>query len=424
MSIRDRLDRLAQYGMLQSAGPRTGTEREGEGEGELPDYFTPVSNEGGTTQLRRMEFSPDHRHGSFRPARLCRSAVEDLPLLLPDEQPPETWSDLVFVDLETTGLSTGAGTYAFLVGMCYLADDRVVLEQFFMADPADEPALLTAVADRLARFNHLSTFNGKRFDLPLLSHRYLMHRLPQLRSFAGHHDLLHPARAVWRETLSSCALASLETNCLGVRRDGDVPGSEVPERYFLYLHEGRFSPLEAVMQHNVCDLLSCITLLQCMLQRAQTAESCHHPTENLALARRADRAGDEERARNHFERALQLASSRGGFERAARAASLWHKRARRWDDALRIWRQMVQRSENSRWGELADPFAHVELAKYFEHQTHRFDLALRYTERAIVMVRRAVQAGLKSPDALDDLHHRRNRLQRRLGIPSADSPHA
>ncbi|HZC29989.1 MAG TPA: hypothetical protein VE261_00620, partial [Gaiellaceae bacterium] len=41
-------------------------------------------------------------------------------------QPPRRWEDILFLDTETTGLSSGAGTYVFLLGTAYIADGELV----------------------------------------------------------------------------------------------------------------------------------------------------------------------------------------------------------------------------------------------------------------------------------------------------------
>ena len=48
--------------------------------------------------------------------------------------------DVLFLDTETTGLSGGAGTIAFQVGLGYLAPAGFVVEQFLMRDYPDEEA--------------------------------------------------------------------------------------------------------------------------------------------------------------------------------------------------------------------------------------------------------------------------------------------
>src|SRR4029077_10176963 len=66
----------------------------------------------------------------------------------------------IFFDLETTGLSGGAGTYAFLVGCGWFDDGGgFVTRQYLLASIADERCLLTLVAGELARAGVLVSFN-------------------------------------------------------------------------------------------------------------------------------------------------------------------------------------------------------------------------------------------------------------------------
>src|SRR5690606_11805408 len=114
----------------------------------------------------------------------------------------------VFLDLETTGLGRGTGTYAFLVGIGRFLGDHFVVRQYFMRSYPDEPAVLAAVQAELEDAAGLITFNGRSFDWPLLETRATLNRmrLPLL----PHLDLLHPARRVWRPITDSCRLGDLE----------------------------------------------------------------------------------------------------------------------------------------------------------------------------------------------------------------------
>src|SRR6266545_7497786 len=104
----------------------------------------------------------------------------------------------VFFDLETTGLSGGAGTYAFLVGCGrFGTDGAFVTRQFVMTRYADERPLLEAVAGELAGAGALVSFNGKSFDAPVFETRYLFHRLKWIAAELPHIDALHPARRFW-----------------------------------------------------------------------------------------------------------------------------------------------------------------------------------------------------------------------------------
>ena len=167
----------------------------------------------------------------------------------------------LFLDTETTGLSGGAGTVAFLVGAAWVEDEELVTEQYILGDHSDEPEMLLRLGELLKRFDTAVTFNGKTFDMPLLESRYTLCRLRDHWRELDQLDLLHPARRVWKLRLQSCRLAHLEERVLGVRRENDLPGSEAPERFFRYLQTGDFSLLEEVIAHNLQDVITLAVLL-------------------------------------------------------------------------------------------------------------------------------------------------------------------
>ena len=170
----------------------------------------------------------------------------------------------VFFDLETTGLSGGAGTSAFLVG-CGRFDDEggFVTEQHLLVEPEGERSMLQTVAETLGRAGALVSFNGKSFDRPLLETRYLFHRLEPPCSTLPHVDVLHPARRFWGNNAggatlfgqSTCSLLVLERQVLGVRRADDVPGFEIPMRYFQFVRSGDVRLLTPILEHNRRDLI-------------------------------------------------------------------------------------------------------------------------------------------------------------------------
>src|SRR6185369_13604126 len=69
---------------------------------------------------------------------------------------------MIFFDTETTGLSGGAGTLAFLVGCGWFDDDGgFTVRQFFLAGPSGERPMLDALQAILAEASLLVTFNGR-----------------------------------------------------------------------------------------------------------------------------------------------------------------------------------------------------------------------------------------------------------------------
>lgn len=168
--------------------------------------------------------------------------------------------DLVFFDLETTGLSGGSGTVAFLAAFgSFRLDGSMSVRQYFMDDYPSEPVFLQNLASELNKAAAVVTYNGSSFDMPLYSVRLTMNGLgPPTAGF--HVDALHAARRLWRRTIGNCSLGNLENEILGIRRVGDIPGSEVPEVWFEYLRHGKTDRLKQVFFHNELDVRSLASL--------------------------------------------------------------------------------------------------------------------------------------------------------------------
>lgn len=176
-----------------------------------------------------------------------------------------------YFDTETTGLSTGAGTVIFLAASARLDGDRIRVRQFLLPDYPHEPALLRALTAELRRVDRLVTYNGRAFDLPMLTARLTVHGLfrDQATVPAAHDDLLPLARRLFRRPLGGARLADVEAGVLGVRRGSDCAGSEVPARYFGYLAGGSPDILAEVLDHNFQDVVS-LALLEAEVCRLRT----------------------------------------------------------------------------------------------------------------------------------------------------------
>jgi uncharacterized protein YprB with RNaseH-like and TPR domain len=279
-------------------------------------------------------------------ARLVGAAAE-APLIAggAPARPP-----FLFFDLETTGLSGGAGTYAFLVGFgSFDEEGGFITRQFVLLRFADERALLATVADELARAGAIVSFNGKSFDAPFLETRYLFHRLEWVGAWPPHVDVLHPARRFWghggvrgaREGHASCSLVSLERQVLGAERVSDVQGFEIPARYFQFVRSGDAGPLAAVLEHNRLDLLSLAGVTARLVHLVRSGpEEARDAREALALGHLYARAGLDGRARVAFSRAAKASIAAIRVD-ALRALALMLRRGRQYDEAAGCWRQLL-----------------------------------------------------------------------------------
>ena len=292
----------------------------------------------------------------------------------------------LFLDTETTGLSGGAGTVAFLVGLGRLEAGRFVVYQYLMPHYGAEPLLLEKIASLVRGAETLVTFNGRSFDIPLLRSRFIMCRMDDPTEGLAHLDLIHPARRLWKLRLKDCSLSHIEETVLGIRRARDIPGAEVPERYFSFLRTGDMSLLEDIVEHNRQDIVSLGNLLV-RLDRAYAA-----PLEQtsmldvFSLGKALEKKGERAEAKTCYrlaarERPLSTMTrlrERHAAGDANQRLSLILRGERDYDEAERVWREMIARRQEG-------IFPYVELAKLYEHHRDNPREALALTERALAM---------------------------------------
>jgi uncharacterized protein YprB with RNaseH-like and TPR domain len=215
-----------------------------------------------------LPISPD-----FPLPRSLPILIPDLLRYSPDLPGPE---DMVFFDLETTGLSGGAGTVAFLAafGRFVRSDSgmgafRLRLDQYLLLDYPGEDEFLAALLQEFEPGRGpplVVTYNGKSFDSQILKTRCIMKgRRPPAYYPA---DLLHPARRLWKRFLPSCSQGEIETAILGLDRTGDVSGALAPDIWFSFLKTADPQPLMGICDHNRRDILGLASLFSALVRIA------------------------------------------------------------------------------------------------------------------------------------------------------------
>jgi len=373
----------------------------------LPGRLLSVQDK--TCFVTEQRFPLAHSHGIRPLGALLDLSTQAAARMAQDSSLAQlSFRQLLFLDTETTGLSGGAGTIAFLVGIGYFDDSCFTVRQYFLRSPGDEPAMLADLAEQFAHRPGVVSFNGRSFDLPLLESRYILNRRPPPFLDAPHLDLLHPARRLWRDSLDSCRLIALEEQVLGVRRDQtDVPGGVIPLIYRDYLRTGNAIEMPRIFYHNQVDVLSMVTLTTQLgrvferpdaeLERGQEWFSLARWYEALDLAAEAETA---------YRRAIQSDLPQAAFQVALFRLGRLLKRAGRREATAVVWRQLAA-------VEMDDTQGHIELAKYNEWHTGDLEQAADWTRRALALVARWPQ-GLQKL-ARPELDHRLARLERKLG---------
>ncbi len=372
--------------------------------GRLGSYPAPVSSQ----LFRDGKFNhmqllyPKGWAESFNPP--CPSSEGAFRSLEPGLDSLTGW---LFLDIETTGL-LGAGTIAFLVGFGAWTPSGFQLTQFLLGRDDDEESMLASVADIMAQYKTLVTFNGKSFDVPVLESRSVILGLPPLPAPDVHLDLYHLVRNMGRRGTYGMGLKDSCRRFLTVTRKQDIPGHLIPALYFVYCHEEDISILDPVIEHNRMDILDMV-LLSNKLGRVLAGEvgvtddrealrgagRLHYRKGNLNLARRCLEQGSEE---SFFPPKTQTPDDDAVKSRRL-LADIMRKQGD-WEGAKAIWEDAIGRG-------VATNRDYLWLARYYELVRNDVKTAISLVEKAINI------SSVRHEPVLPELSSRHRRL---LGV--------
>jgi uncharacterized protein YprB with RNaseH-like and TPR domain len=314
--------------------------------------------------------------------------------------------DIVFLDTETTGLAGGTGTVAFLIGLGYIEENGLVVDQFLMRDFDEEYPMLQAIMDLLRRFKVLVTFNGKSFDWPLLETRLIYSRLRPISWEDSHLDLLHVARRLWSNRLENCSLISLEENILHKHRLDDIPGSQIPNIYLDYLHTRDTSEMKRVVQHNEWDIAAMAALLVHIAELYNDPHNKGDSYELFGIARELERNHRIREAAACYKACIGTAAHHSLKLDAKKRFAYLTKRHKGPQKAMTLWAELAG-EEGSLY-----VFPLIEMAKCLEHKEKDYQRALECTNKAIKLVNKAQSTG--GQKLKEELLKRRQRLLRKI----------
>jgi len=317
------------------------------------------------------------------------------------------FTQALFFDTETTGLDTGAGTYIFLAGFGYYEHRNFIVEQYFMRDFPEEPAVIHAIDELLKRFRYIVSYNGKTYDWPLLETRFIVNHRSLPNHDPPHLDLLTLARRIYRFRLENCRLTSVEENILGFHRKDDLPGALLPDLYFKYIRSRDARHIHQAFAHNAHDIISLAAISSRMIQFLHDPflKDTYYAEDIYAYARMKEAASDFNNAENAYTKALKQGLPRHRYQDALRRLSLIYKRNLQWSKAVNLWEVEIQTGDRDKL------FPYSELAKYYEHQVKDYKKAVTVVQRAVSELK---TSGWEFDKIQKELLHRRNRLEAKL----------
>lgn len=279
---------------------------------------------------------------------------QNLKILIPDliKKDNVNLEDFLFFDLETTGLSGGAGTVAFLAAFGKIIQkEKLLVTQYLLLDYPGENDFLDSVLNEISNEKSvIVTYNGKCFDSQILKTRCLLNR-KKPPSF-NHADLLHPARRLWKSILQDCSQGTVETRILGLDRSNDIPGSLAPEIWFEFLKTGKTQRLTGICDHNCADISGLSSILAAMISIADNpfSHEFNYDVEKLALHwRYFDRRNNFNTELNNKNSLLCFAAEKG-YKKAVYFYAYDKMKNGNYEDALKyVKRGLELFDEESVW---------------------------------------------------------------------------
>jgi len=341
-----------------------------------------ISTPFGESFIRENYFPQDYKCGEVELFQIFQSSAKTISSLARDDRLKGIdINKTVFLDTETTGLAGGAGTYIFLVGIGYFDGDQFCVRQYFMRDFNEERALLSAVNELLSNFEAIVSYNGKTFDFPLIQSRFIMSGMKLNLENPDHFDLLYPARRLWKRRLENCSLSTVERDILGVIRENDVPGYLVPEIYFRYIKTKDARALKQVFEHNLQDILSLVALVSRMCFLVEDPlNNTEYGMDIFSIGKMFDEEKRYGKSIYYYTEALKHNLAEEEVLEILRLASFAHKRQEKWEEAEKIWKEIIEKSREFIY------YPYEELAKYYEHHLKDYQKAETIIEEALNIV--------------------------------------
>ena len=180
---------------------------------------------------------------------IVRQFPIELALNYPLEQDYEL-DKILFFDIETTGFSAES-TYLYLIGCIYHKDSSFYMLQWFSEDLREETDLLTKFFEFLKSYDVLIHYNGTGFDIPYITKKCHLQKLPYSFENIISIDLykkIFPIKKIFR--LSNHKQKSIEA-FLGVSREDVSDGGDLIQVYQSYLGKKHIEALRKARSAKV-----------------------------------------------------------------------------------------------------------------------------------------------------------------------------
>ncbi|MFX1586858.1 MAG: ribonuclease H-like domain-containing protein [Promethearchaeota archaeon] len=186
--------------------------------------------------------------------------------------------ELLFIDIETMG---SYNSPIIIIGLGYYRKENFEIHILFARNFTEEISICEHLKNViLPHFKCFVSYNGKSFDIPYISNRFLYYfdENPMITeedipyenyNTKFHHiDLYHNCRRKFKEEFEGFTLTNMEEKMLNIKREIDIPGILVGLCYRKYLEDPLRNTglIKKIIEHNYYDIYSMPLILQKLLE--------------------------------------------------------------------------------------------------------------------------------------------------------------
>ncbi|MDO4942517.1 MAG: ribonuclease H-like domain-containing protein [Lachnospiraceae bacterium] len=157
--------------------------------------------------------------------------------------------DTFFLCIDTTGFQAEVSAIA-TIGIAYLSNQKIIIEQWFNNSGLDQKELLLAFFEKIHSKHAVITYYGNRFSLPFLEKKCqeynLINPLSSMES-KDYYEMIHPFQRILG--LSSCRQSAIEAY-FGCQRSSNLSGKKLVRAYQNYIKKPDTADAEAILLHN------------------------------------------------------------------------------------------------------------------------------------------------------------------------------
>lgn len=157
-------------------------------------------------------------------------------------QVPYHMEDILFFDIETTGLSAKT-SFLYLIGCTYFENDTWQIVQWFADDMNNEVDILHTFFEKIKNYKRIVHYNGSGFDIPFIQNKCKQHNIDEsfdhIESFDIYRKILPYKHLLPVDNLKLKTVESF----LGIEREDTYSGADLIQVYANFLGSYRYEKL-------------------------------------------------------------------------------------------------------------------------------------------------------------------------------------